>query len=142
MRRPLVVVGLAAAVALAFAVARLVETDEEAIESLLSGTAESAKRGDWAAVRRALADDFEGHEPDAVVAWARGLVGSAAYPGWSFTVDAIEVDGDRAVARASVRLGPYGSHSGEVGLAREDAGWRVRSIAPDDARLLRRGGPR
>jgi hypothetical protein len=141
LRRPLVVAGLLLAVAAAWTVERLVVTDREAIEALLSETADAAKRGDWAAVRRALVEDFQGMEADEVVSWIRGFAGAGVFPGWSLSVEDVAVEGDRAAARATVRLGPYGSYSGEAGLERTEAGWRVRSIAPDDPRLLRSRRP-
>jgi hypothetical protein len=138
-RTAVVFLSLLAALGLGLLLERWIVTDREAIERLLRDAAESARRGDWDAVRAALADDFEGEDPARVVERARALASRA--PGaWSLSVEEVLVEGDEAAARVRVHLAgfrPGGgglAAEGRLGLARTGSGWRVRSISTDDPR--------
>jgi hypothetical protein len=141
-RRSLLVPGLLFVAVAAFLAERWIRTDREQVVDLLEGASKAAERGDWDAVRDAVDEDFEGMPRDRFVAAARRLASLGIARGWRLVVERVEVDGDRATARVDVRLPSLARQvapptTGEVGLVRTAAGWRVRSVSPDAPGVLR-----
>ncbi len=126
---PLLLVLIAA---LGWAVERIVVTDREAVEEVLSDAAEAFDRGDLGALDRLLDPEFvhDRTPREEAVQRLAALAKRFETKGTTVAVRSFDVEGDGARAEITVRvrtLGQVIGLSGTVRLVRAAEGWRIRA---------------
>ena len=124
---------LLALAALGWGIERLVVTDAEAVDHVLEDAAKAFDRKDFEGLGALLHEDFvqDGTPREQALARLEALSKRFGPVGTSVDVNDIEVDGDEASSRVTVRVRALGQVlplTGRVRLLKDAAGdWRIRS---------------
>ena len=122
-----ILLGLVAAVVL---VERLIVTDAESIEALVEDAEEAGNARDWDALLGLLSPEFvyEGRDREETVALVQRLVTRFDPQGVTFSISKLEIQGDRATARARINVRALGRVlplASDVSFARTPDGWAL-----------------
>jgi hypothetical protein len=116
-----------------YVVERLVVTDLEAIEGTIEAATEACQRGDFAALRELLTEDFrqeDGTDVEKSLVQAERAYRVYKPRGLECDVKETQIAGDEARVAVRVRaLNPYGGFDVRLTLRREGKAWRISGAA-------------
>ena len=111
----------------------LIVTDVEAIEALAERAETAARERDFETLEGLLSESFryDGRDRARTVAYVKSQVQRITPQKVGFNLDHIQVEGDRATARAHIVAEAMGSRillTAEIELARTEEGWRLDRV--------------